>query len=177
MRRRHRRRAECTCSDDICGVIGPIRREKMVVYVRVRGCNVYCVHVCIRMYMILNPQGKCVERHNESTSALPMLHACVSWTHQHVSYAIYDTHTHTRVYMCYMRVVCILRENRPRSKACPWYIEPTTISDNLFRKQWKRTPHREWMNIQGLSNDWVSQKSGLLPTRDSSLRARDVMQI
>lgn len=99
------------------------------------------------------------------------LHACVSWTYTHVSLRDIWTYTYTNaLYVCR---VCS-RENRPRGKACPWYIEPATISDNLFRKQWKRTPHREWMNIQGLSNDWVSQKSGLLPTRDSSPQAREV---
>lgn len=117
------------------------------------------MYVCARagvtfivcMYMILNPEGKRMERHNESTSALPMA-TRMRITHIHILKAR-DIYGYTHIRMRYMCIVYVPRENRPRSKACPWYIEPATISDNLFRKQWQRTPHREWMNIQGLSND------------------------
>jgi len=115
-----------------------------------------------------------------STSALSMATRMriMERARAHTHHTHTHTHTHTRdIYTGHTHacVICHMysRENRPRSKACPWYIEPATISDNLFRKQWNRTLRCEWMNIQGLSNDWVNQKSGLLPTRDSSPRVRD----
>lgn len=120
-----------------------------------------------------------MDRHNESTLALPMVTRMrIMETHTCVSHAIYTRHIkHARTRACVYVSLCVSRENRPRSKACPWYIEPATISDKLFRKQWKTHTAPRWMNIQGLSNDWVSQKSGLLSTRDSSLQAHDGMQI
>lgn len=64
------------------------------------GARIYahCMHMC--MYMILNPQGKRVERHNESTSALPMA------TRMRIMTRAYS-HKHRHV--CYMRVSCVFR--------------------------------------------------------------------
>jgi len=130
-------------------------------YVRTR-CNVficaYCVHMCT--YTILNTHRENVWRHNESTSALSIATRMrIMDAHTHVSsHNIRKVHT----YALYVCRVCFERESTEKQSVSVIH-RASQISDNLFRKQWKRTPRCEWMNIQGLSNDWVSQKSGLLP--------------
>lgn len=104
-------------------IISPIRRGKTMAYVRAR-CNVYlCLlraYMC--MYTILNPQGKRVETQWVDIGPFD------SYTHAYHGrtytrkFARYTECTYIR--MRYMCVVCVSRENRPRSKACPWYIEP-----------------------------------------------------
>lgn len=82
------------------------------------------------------------------------------------------THRHGRIHVDVYRppggrlarvCVCVSRENRPRSKACPWHIGPPR--DRTICLENNGNARGGWMNIQGLSNDWVSQKSGLLPGR------------
>lgn len=118
-----------------------------------------------------------MDRHNESTLALPMVTRMrIMETHTRVSHAIYTrtyTNTCARAHVLHVCCVCRGRIDREAKRVRGTSSQPR-YRTNCLENNGKRTPHREWMNIQGLSNDWVSQKSGLLSTRDSSLQAHEM---
>lgn len=116
--------------------------------------RIICVCVCVCTF--LNSPGKRAEGHNDPAPALS-IRACVSRPHAHI-------YTRTE------RHVCSGRENRPRrAKACPIRGTSARYRTICLENNGNERAERARMNIQGLSNDWVSQKSGLLPTRDSSV--------
>lgn len=113
------------------GFIGPIRREK--------------TRRCARVYTILNPPGKRAERHNDPTPALPTtIRMRIADAHIPAGPSQYiHTHIGARARARNTSTCVSGGENRPRSKACPWHVgRARAISDNLFRKQWKRMPRR-----------------------------------
>lgn len=112
---RARKTETSTKRDDVCGIYRSdwARKGK--------------AGVCVYMYTILNPAGERVEGHNDPTPALPMVirMRIAGRTRISESVAIIQTHTCTyiRTYTRAQHVTCVSgRENRPRSKACPWHV-------------------------------------------------------
>lgn len=100
------RRAECIRSATFAGLLVWLGEER-------RWCDVCdaCArahaYACVCTYMILNPQRKRVERHNESTSALPMDATRMRIMNVHTPQSTRYTNIHT--YACVICVSCVFR--------------------------------------------------------------------
>lgn len=136
------------------------------------------MYACMCVYTILNPPGKRAERHNDPTPALPMA-IRMRITDSHTPRESIAIHTHTHIRARNTSHVCPPGERIDRgakrvrgTSAGPARYRTICLENNGNACRAARAR----MNIKGLSNDWVSQKSGLLPTRDSP-PARRGMQI